>query len=69
MLNDALTLQNASTSPALDSEYRDAAQEAILVYQEPVVVPSSETLGYSQFDSVVNVANVKHRALKELCGG
>ena len=69
ILNGTLTLQNAATNPALDPKYRHAAQEAILVYHNLFVVPLGETSGCPQFDSVVDTANVKHRTLKELCGG
>lgn len=68
LLNGALTLQDAAANPALDSKYRDAAREAMLAYQDLVVVSSSGMSGDPQFDSVVDVANAKERALRELCG-
>lgn len=68
LLNGALALQGAAANPALDPIYRDAAQAGASAYQDLVVVSSSGKAGDPQFDSAVNNANAKERALKDLCG-
>lgn len=68
LLNGAVILESAAANPALDPTYRDAAHAVTLAYQNLVVVSSSGKAGDPKFDAVVNNANAKERALKELCG-
>lgn len=68
LINGALVLESATANPALGPTYRDAAQAVESAYQDLVIESSSGKAGDPQFDNVVNTANAKERALKELCG-
>lgn len=68
LLNGAVPLESVVANPALNPPYRDTAQAVNLSYQNLVIVTFSGKTGDPQFDTVVNTANAKEGALKELCG-
>lgn len=68
LVNGAIILAGASSNPALDSKYRDAAQAVVHAYKDFVIAASSGRLGDPKFEAAMNAASTKERVLKELCG-
>ncbi|MDD7812152.1 hypothetical protein PP713_06190 [Mycobacterium sp. CSUR Q5927] len=68
VVNGALILEGAVSNPALDTDYRDAAQAVVQAYENLVVESSSGSAGNPRFDAALSAVTTKERALKELCG-
>lgn len=68
VVNGALILEGAVSNPALETAYRNAAQDVVEAYENLVVESSSGSAGDPRFDAALSAVTTKERALKELCG-
>lgn len=64
LVNGALILETAASSPALESTYRDSANAVVQTYESLVVESSRGGAGDSRFDSAVDAANAKEWRIK-----
>lgn len=67
--NGALMLETAADSPALDSNFRDAALELAAAYRAMTVNGTQGMADDSQRQAILDDAVAKNDVLKEMCGG
>ncbi|MGV0625631.1 hypothetical protein ABQE43_06980, partial [Mycolicibacter minnesotensis] len=68
LVNGAFIVDQAAANPALESEYRAAANALVWAYENMVVVASSGGTTYPPFDAALEEVIAKEQAVEDLCG-
>lgn len=67
--NGAVMLYNAATNPALDAKHRDGARALAMAYGNVSALGSKGVATDVEWRAVLDDANAKDAAMKQLCGG
>lgn len=68
LTNGAMILRAAAANPALEPEYREAAQNLAVTYETLVAVSTAKAADDPQMRSTADDVNAKDSVLKTLCG-
>jgi hypothetical protein len=67
--NGAVMLYNAASNPALDAKHRDAARALATAYGTVSATGSKGVATDAEWRAVLDDANAKDAAMREVCGG